>query len=46
MLAAEAGHPLDMTWLDPEAWMPAMVRSFYLHGEDLADQISSLIFDV
>lgn len=45
MLAADAGHPLDMTRLDPEAWMRAMVRSFYVDAGDLAKQIRNLIID-
>jgi cell filamentation protein len=45
MLAAEAGHPLDLTRLDPAAWMQAMVRSFYVDAEDLTHQIRGLIIE-
>lgn len=43
MLAAEAGHPLDFDRLDPEAWMAAMIVSFYNGTDPLAEQIASLI---
>lgn len=43
MLAAEAGHPLDFDRLDPEAWMAAMIVSFYNGTGPLAEQIESLI---
>ena len=45
MLAAEAGHPLDLTRIDPRAWMTAMVRSFYGDETQLAAQIRALIGD-
>ena len=43
MLAAEAGHPLDLTRIEPNAWMTAMVRSFYGDEIPLATQIRALI---
>lgn len=45
MLATEAGHPLDLTRIDPQAWMGAMVRSFYGDEAPLAAQIRMLIID-
>ncbi|HEY2660676.1 MAG TPA: Fic family protein [Caulobacteraceae bacterium] len=45
MLAAEAGHPLDLARIDPQAWMTAMVRSFYGKEAQLAAQIRVLIVD-
>lgn len=43
MLAAEAGHPLDLARLDPLAWMQAMVHSFYADASLLRAQIRALI---
>lgn len=43
MLAAEAGHPLGFDRLDPDAWMAAMIISFYNGTERLAEQIEGLI---
>lgn len=45
MLAAEAGHSLDLSLIDPQTWMAAMVRSFYGKEDQLAAQIRSLIVD-
>lgn len=43
MLAAQAGHPLAFGKLDPEAWMQAMIMSFYRGTEPLAAQILHMI---
>ena len=34
LLAAHAGHPIDLERLDPDAFLAAMIRSF--HGDDAA----------
>jgi cell filamentation protein len=41
MLATEAGHPLDLSRLDPPAWMRAMVQSFYVDTTLLEAEIRS-----
>ena len=43
MLAAEAGHPLELGKLDPAGWMQAMIHSFYVDETLLAAQIRGLI---
>jgi cell filamentation protein len=43
MLAAEAVHPLDFSVLEPEAWMAAMIVSFYNGTERLAAEILRLV---
>ena len=43
MLAAQAGHPMDFERLVPQAWMEAMIVSFYNGSERLAAQILGLI---
>lgn len=43
MLAAEAGHPLNFERLDAEAWMHAMIESFYGSHDPLAAEILRLI---
>ena len=45
MLAAEAGHPLDLSRMDTDAWMRAMVHSFYADASLLTVQIRALIAD-
>lgn len=45
MLAAEGGHPLDLSRIDPQVWMVAMVSSFYGQEDLLAAQIRALIVD-
>jgi cell filamentation protein, protein adenylyltransferase len=42
LLAARAGHPLDLDRLDPEAFLAAMVRSFSGDERPLAAQILQL----
>ena len=43
LLAAHAGHPIELERLDPEAFLAAMIRSF--HGDDAAleDQLAGLV---
>lgn len=43
MLAADAGHPLDLSRLDPARWMQAMIHSFYGNHLLLAARIFDLI---
>ena len=43
LLAADAGHPLDFERMDPEAFLAAMVRSFFGKNDALAAQIEALI---
>lgn len=45
MLAAEAGHPLDLSRIEETAWMSAMVHSFYVDEGKLAAQIRAIIPD-
>lgn len=43
LLAERAGHPLDMTRLDPQATLAAMIQSFGGDEEPLAELIRRLI---
>lgn len=43
LLAARAGHPLDLQRLDPDAMLDAMVASFYGEEAALANTIQDLI---
>lgn len=45
MLAADVGHPLDITRLDTRAWMTAMIHSFYVDPSLLAVEIRQLLDD-
>ena len=42
LLADKAGHPLDLTQLDPESFLEAMIDSFDGDITYLADQISAM----
>jgi len=43
MLASAAGHPLDLSLLDPRAFLAAMIMAFDQSEQPLAAQIRSLI---
>jgi len=43
MLAAHASHPLALERLEPETFLPAMIRSFQGDERPLADEITTLV---
>ncbi|TGE01901.1 Fic/DOC family protein [Methylobacterium nonmethylotrophicum] len=43
LLAAQAGHPLDLKRLDPPAFLSAMIASFQSDEEPLKAQLANLI---
>lgn len=43
LVAAEAGHPLDLRNLDPTSWLRAMIESFAGDEASLAAQIRTLL---
>lgn len=43
LLAAQAGHPLDLGRLDPAAFLSAMIASFHGNEEPLATHLMALI---
>lgn len=43
VLAAEAGHPIDLEWLDPRTFLDAMVASFFGKEEALVREIRRML---
>jgi cell filamentation protein len=45
LLAAKAGHPFELSRLDPESFLQAMIDSFFGDEAPLRRQLRSLILD-